>query len=416
MLAFTGHSTFPANIVTGLYTILMKNESTDGTYFNGLMWVLFVCGLFGPFIELLRHSGSIKAVGDFFATKIKSKKQAYLLIYFYNIIYFIDDYLCALAAGSTLNDIASKHKINKAELGYIIGAVCVPMMVVFPVSTWTVFIGGLMKSAGVGTADQSNIEIFLSVIPFSIYGIVAMILALFYVLFQSPKVSTLTDFDDTLHTLSNTEETKEYTKSSIFNFILPIMILLGATFYFNYDILYGVLIALSLTMVWYCLTQTISIAQCVEIFEDGFHTISFILILLVSTYLLKYIGDEMHLTTYLIGIIEKSVSISFLPLMIFLVIGLISLATGSSWGIYAVVMPIIVALCHQTGAPIYLNIGALVSAGIWGANACLYSDSRILIASSTSTNMTEQSAAQFPYTLIVAGVTAIIYLILGFLV
>ena len=139
----------------------------------------------------------------------------------------------------------------------------------------------------------------------------------------------------------------------------------------------------------------------------------FVLVVLIVTYLLKEVGDQMGLTDYVVGGI-KEFPVQLLPLMIFLAIGAIAIATGSSWGVYAVVTPIVFALSKETGMNPMLGMGALISAGVMGANICFYSDSRILTASSTESNMTAQAISQLPYVIITTIITAILFLLLGY--
>ncbi len=415
---------FPDNMITGLYDVVMKDEA--------LVWVLYVCALFGPFIGLLIASGGIAAIGKKAVKNLKTKKQSLLLSYFLGFIFFVDDYLSTLGTGATMKKITDHFKIPREMLGYIIGAVSVPLTVIVPISTWTVYIGGLMKDSGIGGEDASAIDVFVGTIPYNIYAWVAMVVALLVVLglfptFKRMKLAMkraeetgVTVAPDSENLQSESVDLYESTQSnggkgaSINSFLLPMLSLIVFTLLNDNDLLKGIIYALGFTFFYYWIGKIVSMKKYIQLFEDGFKSMTFVLVVLVVTYLLKRVSDDMGLTTYVVDIIKDNVTPQLLPAMIFLLIGAITVATGSSWGVYAVVTMIVAEYCNQTGANVMLNMGALISAGIWGANACFYSDSRILTAGATQSNMTEQSLTQLPYVIIVTVVTTIIYLVLGY--
>ena len=421
---------FPNNFINGIYKILMLNENGEGadfngTYYNSLLWVLIVCGLFGPFIQLMIASGGISAIGDKLIAKLQNKKQSLLATYLLGFIFFVDDYLNALSVGATMRNVTDKFGVPREKIGYIIGAVCVPIAVLFPISTWTVYIGGLMKEGGAYDKDAGEIDIFMSTIPFSIYAWVAMIVALLYILnvipdFKGFKNAQKRVDDGGSNAAPNSDslsvDIKEYVnpeKKSIWSFLVPMIVLVGATLYFDKDVYKGIMCALTVLIVQYWLLKIIPFSAILEQFEEGFKSMTFVLVVLVVTYLLKEVGDQMGLTDYVVSGI-KEFPVQLLPVMIFLAIGSIAIATGSSWGVYAVVTPIVFALSKETGMDPMLGMGALISAGVMGANICFYSDSRILIASSSESNMTAQALSQLPYVIITTVITAILFLILGY--
>lgn len=421
---------FPNNFINGIYKVLMLNENGEGadfngTYYNSLLWVLIVCGLFGPFIQLMIASGGISAIGDQLIHKLKSRKQSLLATYLLGFVFFVDDYLNALSVGATMRNVTDKFGVPREKIGYIIGAVCVPIAVIFPISTWTVYIGGLMKDGGNYNDKLGEIDIFMDTIPYNIYAWVALLVALMYIFKVIPdfrafkKAQQRVDEGGTT-SAPNSEslsiEIKEFVapeKKSIWSFLLPMFVLVGATLYFDKDVYKGIMCALTFLIAQYWLLKILPFSAILEQFEEGFKSMTFVLVVLVVTYLLKEVGDQMGLTTYVVGGI-KEFPVQLLPLMIFLAIGAIAIATGSSWGVYAVVTPIVFALAKETGMNPMLGMGALVSAGVMGANICFYSDSRILTASSTGSNMTAQAISQLPYVIISTIISAMAFLILGY--
>jgi Na+/H+ antiporter NhaC len=419
--------TFPENFINGLYQVLMTNERSDGTYFNSLLWVLIVCALFGPFIQLIIASGGVFALRQKANRYLKTKKDSLLASYFLGIIFFVDDYLSALSVGATMRHITDQNKIPREYLGYIIGAVSVPLTVVVPISTWTVYVGGLMKEYGTYSEDTSALQIFLETIPYNIYAWVALLLGLFFALGWMPIFKKMKKANDRVEKTNETiapdseslsMEVKQEVKdenATIWAFILPMLVLVTATIYFDFDVYMGISLALTFLLLYYWIAKILPFSKIVELFETGFKSMTFVLTVLVITYLFKQCCDDLGLTDFVVAGV-RSFPKEYLPVMLFLFIGPISIATGSAWGVYAIITPIVFALGQETGANTLLLMGALISAGIWGVNTCFYSDQRILIAASTESNMTAQAQSQLPYVMIAGGISALIFLILGFII
>jgi len=131
---------------------------------------------------------------------------------------------------------------------------------------------------------------------------------------------------------------------------------------------------------------------------------------------LKDVNDKMGLTQYVLHGVSPLVSKQLLPVIVFISLGAISVTTGSSWGLYAIAIPLVVPLAIQLQSNVLLNCGAVISAGAFGSNACLYSDATVLTGQSTECNSLEHGLSQLPYALIGFGLSAVTYLILGYVV
>ena len=148
---------------------------------------------------------------------------------------------------------------------------------------------------------------------------------------------------------------------------------------------------------------------------EGVKSMIFPLVILVMSYVIKNVGDEMGLTQYVIESLSNTVSKEYLAAIIFISLGLIAFATGSSWGIYAIAIPLVVPLAQVMGANIYLVLGAVVSSGIVGAHACFYSDATILTATGTECDNIQHALTQLPYAVISSILAIICFLIFGFI-
>jgi tetracycline resistance efflux pump len=135
---------------------------------------------------------------------------------------------------------------------------------------------------------------------------------------------------------------------------------------------------------------------------------------LMMSYVLKDVNDKMGLTLYVLHAVGPYINRQFLPLIVFASLSLIAVMTGSSWGLYAVAIPLIVPLAEHLQSNVLLNCGAVVSAGVFGANACLYSDATVLTAQSTECNNLDNGLSQLPYALIAFAISCVVYIIFGY--
>jgi Na+/H+ antiporter NhaC len=199
-------------------------------------------------------------------------------------------------------------------------------------------------------------------------------------------------------------------------FALPIVVLLAATIWFDIDALKGVMIAVSFTFIYYLVIRLGTFRQLSETVFMGFNSMVYALAILMMSYVLKDVNDKMGLTEYVLQTVSPHVSKAMLPFVVFVSLSVISVTTGSSWGLYAVAIPLVVPLAQHLGGNVLVNCGAVISAGVFGANACLYSDATILTAQSTECNNLDHGLSQLPYAGISFGLSALAYLCFGYFI
>jgi tetracycline resistance efflux pump len=178
----------------------------------------------------------------------------------------------------------------------------------------------------------------------------------------------------------------------------------------------GVMIAVVFTFLYYIMIHVGSFRQLSETLFGGFNSMVYALAILVMSYLLKDVNDKMGLTQYVLHGVSPYVNRQLLPLLVFGSLSVIAVTTGSSWGLYAVSLPLVIPLAQHLGSNVLLNCGAVVSAGVFGSNACLYSDATVLTSQSTECNNLENGLTQLPYAFIAFALSCIAYLILGYTV
>jgi Na+/H+ antiporter NhaC len=198
-------------------------------------------------------------------------------------------------------------------------------------------------------------------------------------------------------------------------FILPMLTLILLTIYFDNDFLKGVYVTLGATVIAIIGLRMLSTHDTFDTVIDGFKTMIEPLGVLVAAFILKDVNDALGLPTYVVQLMEPLLTPELLPTFIFLTMGLVSFTTGSNWGVFVIILPIVITLANNLGADMTLVIGATLSASTFGSHACFYSDATVLTAQATGTTTMQHALTQIPYALIAAGITAVGYLLIAFL-
>jgi len=411
--------------ITSLYAV-MTDEDT--------VWVIVVCGLYGSIMALMIRSGGAKKFGERMLERIHTKRQALMGTWFLGIFVFIDDYLSALTTGITMRNVTDRFKIPREYLAYIVNTLSPPLCVIVPISTWTLFIGVQLEESGFAAAGE-GLKTYFSIIPFVAYGWVSVLMVPLFIYGVIPMFGKM---KKAIHRAETTNEIiPEGTKLSSVHFeifpnlvnpkaryfLIPMLVVLAATMAFQdfstpgieIDALKGVLIGVAFTFLYFLIRKLSTVQELTETIFSGFNSMLFALALVVISLMLKEVGDKMGLTQYVISSVSPYVGKTFLPVIIFIALSMISFTTGSSWGLYVVAIPIVIPLAQSIDSNVLLNIGAIISAGVFGANACLYSDATILTSQSCETNNMQHGLTQLPLALLAFSVSCIVYVILGFI-
>jgi len=205
---------------------------------------------------------------------------------------------------------------------------------------------------------------------------------------------------------------KEGVKGSTAEFLIPMAILAFSTWYFDYDFLMGIYLTLALYIIMIMVRRTLTLDETYNAVIDGFKSMLEPLAALVAAYLLDEINGRMGLSEYVIEVLSPHMTADMLPLTIFLTMGTLSFATGSNWGVFIIVLPIVVTLANALDANMPLVIGASLSASTFGSHACFYTDATVLTAQACGTTPFQHAITQIPYALIAAAFSAVGYLLI----
>jgi tetracycline resistance efflux pump len=419
LIGYKEHTNVFSDFIASFYKV-MEDESS--------VWVILVCGLYGSLIGLMVRSGGTMKFGEWALKKIKNQRQALMGTWFLGLVIFLDDYLSALTVGLSMRRITDAYKIPRSKLAYIVNTTSAPWCVVVPISTWTIFVGKLLETSGVASKGK-GLATYWKMIPFVTYGYISVLLIPFFIYGLLPwfgkmkkadrhaaETGELTRMEVSLSGSLDVTPMNEQKQPKVLYFLLPILVLMATTIYFDIDALKGVMVTVAFTFIYYMILKLGTFKQLSETVFSGFNSMVYALAILMMSYILKDVNDKMGLTQYVLHGVSPYVNKELLPLLVFGSLSLIAVTTGSSWGLYAVSLPLVIPLAQHLGSNVLLNCGAVVSAGVFGSNACLYSDATVLTAQSTQCNNLEHGLTQLPYASIAFGLSALAYLILGYTV
>lgn len=386
-------------------------------------WLILVCGSFGALIALLVHAGGALAFGQTAMKFAKGPKTSLLMTYFLGVIIFIDDYLNALTVGETMRRVTDKFKISREMLAYVVDSTAAPICVLVPLSTWAVFFGGLLVDNGIAGEGQ-GISTYIEAIPYMLYAWVAVLivpLVIFGVipLFGPMKKAQMAaqagqpaleqvDLDEvqTPDNYASKAIEQEFEQAEqqgkLYNFLVPLALLVAFTVYFDIDIWKGLLATLAVTIPFFLVQKLMPLADLLEQMINGFKCMLPAIGTVIAAFIFKDVCDQLLLPQYVINSLSPYMTAQLLPAMVFLSMAILAFATGSSWGIFAVTIPIVMPLAVAVDANIPLVIGALLSASSFGSQACFYSDSTVLAAQGSGCNLVSHAVTQLPYALIAA--------------
>ena len=380
-----------------------------------IAWVIIVCGLMGSLITLLMRVGAASAFSRTLSSKAQNSTSALLYTWLLGLVVFIDDYLNALAVGSSMRKVTDKFKVSREMLAYVVDSTAAPICVLVPVSTWAVFYAGLFVDAGYAESGQ-GMALYISAIPYMVYPIAAMLLVPLVATGIVPALGMMKSAQQRaaegtapLPIDEGEEESLVDTQDRvrIYHFVLPIVALLGFSIWYDLDVQIGVIMSVAVTIILFGAQRLMAWAQMFDAVIDGIKIMLPALTMVVMAFVFNEVNDMLGLATYVIENVAPLMTPLMFPALTFLTIALISFATGSSWGVFAIAIPIILPLAESVGVSIPLAIGALVSASAFGSHACFYSDATVLAAQGSGCDVMDHALTQIPYALIAAAISCV---------
>ena len=394
----------PAASVANFSSILLE-VMMDET----IAWVIIVCGLMGSLIVLLMRAGAANAFSHALASKAKSAGSALLYTWLLGLLIFIDDYLNALAVGSAMRKVTDKFRVSREMLAYVVDSTAAPICVLVPVSTWAVFFAGVLEVSDVAEPGE-GLALYISSIPYMLYPLIAALMVPLVATGRIPALGMMKAAQAKATANGNAthqnefavEEIEDSGRVRIYHFLLPVVAMLGFSIWYDLDVQIGITMAVAATIVLYGVQRLLAWTEMFDAVLEGIKIMVPALTIVVVAFMFKEVNDRLGLPIFVIEGVTPYMTATLLPLVVFITMALISFATGSSWGVFAIAIPIVLPLAESVGVDAPLAIGALISASAFGSHACFYSDATVLSAQGSGCGVMEHALTQIPYALIAA--------------
>jgi Na+/H+ antiporter NhaC len=396
----------------------------DETY----SWILLMLLLFGGLIKLLEESGGTFGFGALAMRYIKSDKSSLFATYILGILIFIDDYLNNLTIGSAMRGITDQYKVPREMLAITINTTGAPVCVLNPFSTWAVFIFGLMQASEV-TGDQTLLVGFTKLIPYIFYAIVAILMVPLMISGVIQKVGPLKKAykraeqgvlfpNDLAESSAEFDEQKERILSRVEPklryFLIPMLVVVAVTIVTE-DLVPGVILGILTCFIMYIPSKNMKVTQFFDTFFDGIKDMVFIATFIMMAFIFVEAVNGLGFSDFVIESVKPYMIGGTIPVITFIVVGVMSFAGMDFWAVMILFFPIVVPLSQHFDIDLYLAMGSIVSGAVFGGHACFFSDQMLMSSASVQIRPTDEAICLLPYAVMAAVVTAILYLIFGFI-
>ena len=386
-----------------------------------IAWVIMVCGLMGGLFYLLMAAGGVEAFTLAMAKRANTRKKSLLITWFLGLTMFLDDYLSAIVIGNSMKKVTDKFKVSRSMLAYIVDSTAAPICVLVPISTWAVYFSVILESTG-NISLGEGMKYYISAIPFMFYPIIALLLVPLVASERFPLIGPMKEEElkasqlDSISQSKDQDSTNTRTQSSIWVFVLPLLTLILFSWLNNIDLLRGIIATLMLIIPIMIGLKIIDMDKAFDAILDGFKVMIPPLMIVVAAFMFKVINDQLGMPQYVIETMRPILSPTLFPVIVFITMAFVSFATASNWGIYLIVIPIVLPLGIALEVPIPLIIGAVLSASTFGSHACFYTDATVLAAQSSGVDTMKHALTQIPYALIAALIASIAYITYAYIV
>ena len=450
------YSSLFIGIVTGamLYSHFNPVMTIETVVENGLMQsVSDTAGIFsflvilGVIVALLNKTGGSAAFGRWASQHIKTKVGACLCTFLLGILIFVDDYFNCLTVGSVMRPVTDNHKVSRAKLAYIIDATAAPVCMIAPISSWAAAVSEYTSDAG----DISSLALFCKAIPYNFYSLLSFVFIIVITLIgldygpmkkheDNAKNGDLFTFGKEVITVQ-TEESNPNGK--VIDLILPIISLIafcvialihnggfyevGGEYYHDFVNAFGntdatvalplgSLLVLVLMLIYVLCRRLISFHDAMDCISKGFIAmVPSILILTLATSL-KTMTAMLGSAEFVQGALANAQAFNiFLPAIIFIVACGIAFATGTSWGTFGILIPIVLGVFPAGSELMIIGMSACLAGSVCGDHCSPISDTTIMSSAGAQCEHVNHVSTQLPYALTVAAVSFISYIIAGFI-
>lgn len=408
------------------------------SYNVGILVFLVVLGVM---VAMMNATGGSAAFGKWAENRIKTRVGAQLATVALGVLIFVDDYFNCLTVGSVMRPITDKHKVSRAKLSYLIDATAAPVCIIAPISSWAAAVTGFVPG-------EDGFSVFLRAIPYNYYALLTIFTMILVTVMKFDFGPMRKHEDNAINGDIYTTPDRPYANvqneeikgnGTLIDLVLPVVVLIilcalgmlytggffsGENFvvaFSNSDASVGLssgsVIALILAVAFYSLRKVISFTDCMACIPEGFKAMVPPILILTFAWSLKAMTDSLGAAPYVANFVEQSAGsfVNFLPGIIFLIGVALAFATGTSWGTFGILIPIVVAIFEKTDPTMMIiSISACMAGAVCGDHCSPISDTTIMASAGAQCNHINHVNTQLPYALTVAGVSFVSYIIAGF--
>ena len=393
--------------------------------------------LIGSLIATIEHSGGVRGFVHFLETRrwVHNRLRAQILAWATGLVIFVESNITLLVAGSVARPLFDRYKISREKLAYLIDATSAPVCVMIPLNAWGAVIIGLVASTGVDNA----LDVFISSIPYNFYAIVAVILSAVFIwknidLGPMKKAEERTQGGDILWpgaapmvdlSVEQSDEGDDVPSATLM--VLPILTMvfmmpIGLYITGNGDLITG---SGSISVLWAVIAAIVvswvmiigqgrsSVNDLMRIFMRGAGALLPIATILLFALALGDVAQALGTGVYVAGIVGDTIPGPLLAPLIFIVSAFIAFSVGSSWGTFAIMIPIAIPIASTLGFSVPLFLGAAISGAIFGDHASPISDTTVVASMASATDHIDHVRTQLPYALVAAAIAATLFLVAG---
>ena len=406
------------------------------------MGILIFLVILGSMVSLMNKAGGSAAFGRWAKDHIKSRTGAQLASIVLGCLIFIDDYFNCLTVGSVMRPITDKHNISRVKLAYIIDATAAPICIIAPVSSWAAAVAAFAE-------DGQGFNLFLRAIPYNYYALLTIVMMLGLVLMKvdygpmsryEKNALEKGDLFSGSNPYASAQDEDLGNKGSVLDLVFPVLVLVvfcvigmiysggffsGAGFveaFSNSDASVGLMLgsafALVVAIIYYLVRRSMSFKEIMGCIPEGFKAMVPAIMILTFAWTLKAMTDSLGAKYFVRDFVRTSATgvQVLLPVIVFLIGCLLAFATGTSWGTFGILIPIVQNVFSMDDPMAIVCISACMAGAVCGDHCSPISDTTIMASAGAQCDHVNHVSTQLPYAIICAAVTGITYLIAGILI
>lgn len=410
---------------------------------SGTAGIFIFLVVLGAIVALINKAGGSAAFGRWAQTHIKTRVGATLATFVLGVLIFIDDYFNSLTVGSVMLPVTDRHKISRAKLAFIIDATAAPVCMIAPVSSWAAAVSEFTEGTGF-----SGIELFVKAIPYNFYSLLMLVFVVTITLmkfdFGPMKKHEINALNGDLFTsgrdnVETAEVEEENPKGRVIDLVLPIIVLVALSiigliyvggFFGGKDFVtafgdtdatvglpWGAVIALVFTMIYLIARRVITFKEAMECIPKGFKAMVPAILILTFATALKNMTGLLGADVFVETLMKSAAPglANFLPAIIFVVACILSFSTGTSWGTFGILIPIVTSIFDPTSPYLIIGVSACLAGAVCGDHCSPISDTTIMSSAGSRSNHVNHVSTQLPYAILVAGISFVVYIIASFI-